>query len=184
MLKYRSQDSRNTGGGLLRQRGKENTRLPTEAMFLSDYFFKHRILRVHPTLCSVVYHHHGSAYGPFLTSPLINGFINVFTFILIPLSHRQSVFIDSGCIFLLESVLAKCILSCIWVFKNFHTWCCAASFPGWRSPPGAVLLRSPRVVLCPSRVLVLRAAQDPRWCVPTSPTFPGRGTEAVLGSPP
>lgn len=69
----------------------------------------------------MAYHHHWSMHRPFLMCLLIN----VSTFILTPFSQRQAILIYLMCIFLLEYVLAKCIVFCIWVFKNLHKWQCA-----------------------------------------------------------
>lgn len=110
--------------GLIRQEFKEKMRLPTEQMFISSFFFfKHCVLRVNHSPCSL-------AFSSLLVCacPLSYLFINnVFTSILLLLCHGQSILIDLMCIFLLEYVLAKCILFCMWVFKNLHKRYCAGN---------------------------------------------------------
>ena len=102
---------------------------------------------------------------------------NVFSPVLILLCHRQSILLYLMCIFLLECVLAKCILFCMWVLKNLHKWYCAENpipFPAfvtWRCtctgyPCCFVFIYSAEPRRCRGLCTV-----DPHLC---PPTFPGR----------
>lgn len=112
---------------------------------------------------------------------------NVFTSVLILLCHRQSILIYLTCIFLLECVLAKCILFCMWVLKNLHKWYCAEN----PIPFPAFVTRCCMFKVHPCCSVFIYSAEskhrgDSAWWTPTSapPHFPRPDTAMVAASPP
>lgn len=89
------------------------------------------------------------------------------------------------CIFLLECVLAKCILFCMWVFKNLHKWYWAENpipFPAFvtqHSPFKNYLCCS---VLIYSRSRHRRGLQIWRFAPDLPPNFPRPDSAMVAAS--
>lgn len=102
-------------------------------------------------------------------APVLHGcsLTYLFAFLPNPFSQAQSVLTHLMCVFLLESLLARCVLLCTCVFKNEQKQYRAPCFPSSCFPPGAGLLRSVRAAPCSSRLPGLRAVQGATCRVPT-----------------
>lgn len=105
------------------------------------------------------------------------------TLLLIPVSHRQSVFVCLACIFFLESLLAKCVLLCMWVFKNLHDWCCAGRLRPFLALSLTLYFEGLSVLLCIHLCADSKCAQDPTLC-PRLPLSPDGHQDGANSPPP